>query len=70
MPTTKIFRGHIDGFTFITADLGAMQAWIDARRIDCAGKLLSLHQGVGTVRPCGSITATFEGTGPSREAVL
>ena len=50
MPTTKIFRGHIVGFTFITADLGAMQAWIDARRIDCAGKLLSLHQGVGTVR--------------------
>ena len=70
MTGTKIFDGYCDGFEFMTASVAEMQAWIDLRKLDCKGKVLKLHQGVGTVRSCGSITATFDGNCPSREAVL
>lgn len=62
---TKIFRAYINGYTFTTDNLAAMQAWIETRRIDCKGHTLKLHQGVGSVA-----CATFAPGAPYREAVL
>jgi hypothetical protein len=67
---TKIFRGHTNGFTFVTSNLGETQSWIEARKIDCKGHVLRLNQGVGTVATDGAITATYGKGSPSREAVL
>lgn len=65
MPTTKVFRGHVAGFTILTASLDELQAWIDARKQDCRGHVLKLHQGVGTVS-----AALFSAGMPVRETVL
>lgn len=65
MAKGKVFRGYCNGYEFVTDRLDEMQAWIDARKIDCAGKVLKLHQGVGTVR-----CATYSTGTPMREAVL
>jgi len=59
------FHAYCDGFELITADIDAVQAFIDRRKQDCQGKVLKVVQGVNT--GCGFI---FDGNCPRREAVL
>lgn len=59
---TKVFRGYCNGYSILTASLDELQVWIDARKLDCRGSVLKLHQGFGTER-----CATFAPNCPSRE---